>query len=108
MSRPRIQIISHLDYSELTRQYEECQDETVKNYWLAIQLLSHPETPLTVGQVAEVLGFSADWVRKVARRYNHLGPASLIKNSHPRRRRGSPHSRPTLSKITTFNLNMRD
>lgn len=86
MTRPRIQIIPHLNYAELIRRYETCEDPKTKTYWLAIQLLSQPETPLTVEQVAETLGFSADWVRKLARRYNRLGPVGIV-HSHPRSQR---------------------
>ena len=84
MSRPRIQILPHLTYTELVRCQEECQDCKTKNYWLAIQLLSQPDAPMTVEQVAEILGFSMDWVRKLAGRYNRLGPAALIDGHHRR------------------------
>lgn len=77
MSRPRIQIIPHLNESELAHQYETCQNSKVKTYWLAIQLLSRSKEPLTVEQVAKELGFSTDWVRKLAGRYNRLGASGL-------------------------------
>ena len=81
MSRPRIQIASCLDYSEITRRYETCQHPKEKKYWLTIHLLSHPDEPMTVEQVAETLGFSTDWVRKVARRYNRLGASAFTHRS---------------------------
>ncbi|MBD2096442.1 hypothetical protein H6F90_14990 [Trichocoleus sp. FACHB-591] len=84
MSRPRIQILPHLAHAELVRRQEECQDPKTKNYWLTIQLLSQPHIPMTVEQVAEILGFSTDWVRKLAGRYNRLGPVRFI-DSHQRR-----------------------
>lgn len=77
MSRHRLQIIPHLDYAELTRRYEMCRSSKTKSYWLAIKLLSYSEEIMTVEQVAEAVGFSADWVRKLAHRYNRLGPVSL-------------------------------
>ena len=77
MSRSRIQIAPHLNYYQLTQRYEQCLDPKKKNYWLAILLLSHPDIPMTVEQVAEVIGFSTDWIRKLAGRYNRLGPERL-------------------------------
>jgi hypothetical protein len=84
MSRPRIQIAPQLEYSEITRRYEMCQHPKEKKYWLTIQLLSQPEEPMTVEQVAEVLGFSSDWVRKVARRYNRLGASAFVHKALPK------------------------
>jgi hypothetical protein len=85
VARPRIQITPHLSNTEISQRYEDCQDEKVKNYWLAIQLLSDPNAPMPVEQVAEIVGFSADWIRKLARRYNRLGPAALVEDRHHRR-----------------------
>jgi hypothetical protein len=78
MTRPRIQIVPHLSWPELSQRYQACQDTQTKNHWLVIQLLSHPNLPMTVEQVAETIGFSQDWVRKLARRYNRLGPNGLF------------------------------
>lgn len=83
MSRSRIRITPHLNYSELTQRYQGCLDPKRKNYWLAIQLLSHPDAPMTVEQVAEIIGFSTDWVRKLAGRYNRLGPEGLMESRRP-------------------------
>ena len=33
---------------------------------------------MKVEQVAEITGLSADWVRKIARRYNEKGPVGLV------------------------------
>lgn len=81
MSRSRIQILPHLTFAELTQRYQNCQNAKTENHWLAILLLSHPDTPLTVEQTAKQLGFSSDWIRKIVRRYNQLGAFS-INNCH--------------------------
>lgn len=88
MSRPRIQIAPHLSRAELTQRYETCQNAKIKSYWQAIQLLSQQNPCLSVEQVANTVGFSTDWVRKLAHRYNRLGangiaaqPRSLRKES---------------------------
>ena len=78
MPRTRIQIIPHLDYAELTERYRRCQDVKEQRRWLVICLLSQPDHPRKVEQVAEITGVSTDWVRKIARRYNTLGPEAII------------------------------
>jgi len=83
MPRSRIQIEPHLDYSELTRCYRSCHDGKERIRWLIIRLLSRPNNPMKVEQVAEITGISADGIRKIARRYNLTGPDGL-KNGHSR------------------------
>lgn len=77
MSRPRIQITPHLSDTALTQAYEACQEPKVKNYWQAILLLSQHDPYLSVEQVADTVGFSTDWVRKLAHRYNRLGAKGI-------------------------------
>lgn len=77
MSRPRIQIAPYLSDAELTQRYETCQNTKVKGYWQAILLLSQQNPYLSVKQVADTVGFSADWVRKLAHRYNRLGAKGI-------------------------------
>ncbi|BAY53253.1 MULTISPECIES: helix-turn-helix domain-containing protein [Leptolyngbya] len=89
MPRPRIQIAPHLTYAEIIHCLETCQDSKAKNYWTAIQLLSHPTEPMTVEQVAAMLGYSTDWVRKLAGRYNRLGSISLSEKRRNLRKRSS-------------------
>ncbi len=83
MPRSRIQIEPHLDYSELTRCYRSCHDGKERIRWLIIRLLSRPNNPMKVEQVAEITGMSADGIRKIARRYNLTGPDGL-KDGHSR------------------------
>ncbi|MBD1847969.1 hypothetical protein H6F89_32275 [Cyanobacteria bacterium FACHB-63] len=87
MSRRRIQIYPHLDELELARCYEACQNPKIKIYWLTIQLLSRSDEPMTVEQVAKKLEFSTDWVRKLAGRYNRLGPSALSESNHQIRKK---------------------
>lgn len=87
MSRPRIQILPHLNELELAQYYEACQNPKIKTYWLAIQLLSRSDEPMTVEQVAKKLDFSTDWVRKLAGRYNRLGPSALSESNHQIRKK---------------------
>ncbi|MBP5976426.1 hypothetical protein HW132_27795 [Brasilonema sp. CT11] len=78
MPRTRIQIIPHLDYAELTERYRRCQDVKEQRRWLVICLLSQPDHPRKVEQVAEITGVSTDWVRKIARRYRVLNFMNVI------------------------------
>ncbi len=78
MPRPRTQISPHLDYADLTQQYIQCQDAGEKNRWLVIRLLSHPKTPMSIEQTAEICGLSCSGVRKIARRYNAEGAVGLV------------------------------
>ncbi|MGH8002572.1 MAG: winged helix-turn-helix domain-containing protein [Brasilonema sp.] len=78
MPRTRIDIIPHLDYAELTQRYRRCRDVKERSRWLVIRLLSRPEKPMKVEQVAQITGFSPDWVRKIARRYNVLGAEGIV------------------------------
>ena len=87
MPRPHLQILPHLDHPELTQRYRECTDPRTKSHWLVIRLLSDLDTPMTVEQVAAILGFSPDWVRKLVGRYNRLGPEGFITNHRRNRSR---------------------
>ena len=78
MPRTRIDIIPHLNYAELTQRYRRCRDVKERTRWLVIRLLSRPGNPMKVEQVAEITGLSADWVRKIARRYNATGPEGIV------------------------------
>lgn len=100
MSRCSLQVTPHLDYAALTRRVQECQDPIEKNRWLAILLLSQPDPSMTTQQVAQMLHYSADWVRKQVQRYNRLGADGLV-SGHQRRqqrsRRRLEHNRLSLS-----------
>lgn len=80
MSRPRLQVVSHLNRAEILQKYEMCLDSRVKTYWLTIYLLSQDDPILSVEQVAEKVHLSTDWVRKLVHRYNRLGPTGLTSN----------------------------
>lgn len=87
MSRPRLQVVSHLSYAELVQRYETCQDARTKAYWQTILLLSQQNPCLSVEEVATSMQFSTDWVRKIAHRYNQLGPTVFTENYRQLRKR---------------------
>jgi transposase len=67
----------HMPADELARRYRGCPDSREKTRWQAIWLLARPEQPLTTAEVADLLGLSRVWVRKVRRRWNASGPQGL-------------------------------
>lgn len=77
MPSRRLTVNPHLSYEELTQRYQHCRDSGEKTRWLAIRLMSHPAQPMTVEQVAEITGFTPDWVRKLIHRYNREGGEGL-------------------------------
>ena len=56
MPRTRMNIFPHADYAELTQRYRRCRDVKERSRWLVIRLLSRPEKPMKVEQVAEITG----------------------------------------------------
>jgi transposase len=72
------EVVMHLPAEEIGRRYRDCKDAWEKSSPQAVWLLSRPERPLGVGQVAEVLGLSKPWVGKVLRRWNAHGPQGLL------------------------------
>ena len=78
MAQARIKLVPHLSYEELTQRYRACRDAKERSRWQAIWLLSRPTKPPSAEQVAEVIGFTPDWVRKLVHRYNDHGPGGLV------------------------------
>ncbi|MBW4680361.1 MAG: helix-turn-helix domain-containing protein [Microcoleus vaginatus WJT46-NPBG5] len=78
MAQARIKLTPHLSYEELTGRYRSCKNAKERSRWQAIWLLSRPDNPLSAEEVASVVGFSPDWVRKLAHRYNNYGTQGLI------------------------------
>ncbi len=73
-----LKVIPHLDYTELTKRYKACKEPKERSRWLAIRLLSRPNRSMSIEEVANIVGFSPDWIRKIVRRYNQHGPDSLV------------------------------
>lgn len=78
MSYPCLTIRPHLKPKEIYKRYLASEDVTERSYWHAIWLLGGKKNPLIAEQVADVIGRSPDWVRKLARRYNKEGAKGLI------------------------------
>src|SRR5262245_15818316 len=71
------EVVIHMPADELVRCYRGCPDGREKTRWQAIWLLARPDQPLTTAEVADLLGLSRVWVRKLRRRWNASGPQGL-------------------------------
>src|SRR5262245_24039484 len=80
MPRPRLQLMPHLTYPELTMRFRRCRDGRQKARWQALWLLSRPHHPYSADQAAAVVGLTADAIRKLVHRYNARGPAAVERN----------------------------
>lgn len=88
---PRLQLMPHLRYDELTERFRRCRDGRHKARWQALWLLSRPDHPYSAAQAAAVVGLTADAIRKLVHRYNARGPAAVERNA------GGQGRRPRLS-----------
>jgi transposase len=75
----RLSIQAHLAVDELELQYRRAKDPAARSHWQIIWLLAQG---LASAQVAVVTGYTVNWMRTLARRYNELGPAGLEDRRH--------------------------
>jgi transposase len=74
-----LSIQTHLPLDELETRYRRAKDPVARSHWQTIWLLAQGWAS---AQVAAVTGYSVNWVRTIARRYNQLGPAGLEDHRH--------------------------
>jgi hypothetical protein len=74
-----LSIQTHLPLDELETRYRRAKDPVARSHWQTIWL---PAQGWASAQVAAVTGYSVNWVRTIARRYNQLGPAGLKDRRH--------------------------
>ena len=75
----RLIIPPHLALDALEQRYRRATDPVARSQWQIVWLLSSG-TPTT--QVAQVTGYSVNWVREIARRYREDGPAGIGDRRH--------------------------
>jgi transposase len=78
---PRLQLMPHLTPEQLAERFRRCPDGRQKARWQALWLLSRPPAPYSAAQAADVVGLTADGVRKLVRRYNAGGPPAVERNA---------------------------
>ena len=75
----RVKIHPHLNNDNLEALYRETKDPIKRSHYQIIWLLSKGHK---IREVAEVTGYSQDWIGKLAKRYNQHGPDSLGDKRH--------------------------
>jgi transposase len=75
----RIEIKPHLSIEQLAARYRESKDVVERSHYQMIWLLAQGQT---TAEVAQVTGYTAYWVRVIARRYNAQGDSGLSDLRH--------------------------
>lgn len=70
MIKRRAPLESHFTPEQLKERFLKCSDPVERSHWQTIWLLSRSDKTYTCAEVADLMGFTADWVRKLLRRYN--------------------------------------
>lgn len=92
----RIKIIPHLSVTELQAKYREAKNPvTIRQYQIIWLLASGKQTE----EVAQTTGYSVQWIRELARRYNRSGIEGLGD-----RRNNNPGAKPLLDEVQSAQL----
>lgn len=78
MARPLI-VPPHLALAELEQRYRRAGDPVARSQWQIVWLLAGGAS---TAAVAESTGYSANWIREIARRYREDGPAGVGDRRH--------------------------
>ena len=70
MTTSRLTPLDHFTPEELRQKHLACKEPVEREHWLVIWLLAREDKDYTCPQVADILGYTSDWVRKLVRRYN--------------------------------------
>jgi transposase len=91
----RIKLSTNLSVDELERRYRSAGEGTARSHWHLLWLLAqgHPAY-----HVAQMTGYSAYWIGRIARRFNEEGAAALVDHRKtPHWRARHPHPQTLLS-----------
>jgi len=75
----RLKLIEHLSLAELEQQYRQAKDPVERSQWQILWLLAKGSPS---EQVAQVTGYSLNWIRRIAQRYNTAGVAGVQDQRH--------------------------
>jgi transposase len=75
----RITVKPHESIEDIEARYRKAKDLVERSHWQIIWLLAQGKT---TGEVAEVTGYCASWIRSISHRYNNEGPAGLGDRRH--------------------------
>ena len=85
----RIKLQEHLSLAELEQQYRQAKDPVERSQWQILWLLAKGSPS---EQVAQVTGYSLNWIRQIAQRYNTAGVVGVLDQRHH-----NPGAAPLLS-----------
>ena len=77
-----LSLSEHLPLDVLEQRYRQAKDPVARSQWQIIWLLASGQLS---HQVATVTGYSAHWIRTIARRYNQQGPDAIGDQRHHNR-----------------------
>lgn len=77
MNANRLSLTPHFTTNELKAKYLACEHPVERSHWQIIWLMSRTDKNYSCSQVADLMGCSPDWVRKLVRRYNKEAQAGL-------------------------------
>lgn len=92
----RITIAPHLPLEELESRYRKATDPVERSHYQILWLLAGGKKS---ERVAEVTGYSLEWIRTVARRYNQLGAEAVGDSRH-----NNPGAKPLLDEVLSAQL----
>lgn len=68
-------VAPHLSVTDLQTRYRQAHDPVARTHWQIVWLVADGHR---VPEVARLVGYTANWVREIVRRYNADGPDGLI------------------------------
>ncbi|MFB3131122.1 MAG: helix-turn-helix domain-containing protein [Rhodothermales bacterium] len=71
-----LKLADHLAPSAIFERYRQAIQAVQRTQWQVIYLKSQGKM---TGEIAEVTGYSAAWIRRLIHRYNRLGPAAFAR-----------------------------
>jgi transposase len=72
-------VAAHLPIADLERRYRACRDPVERSRWQMVWLVAAGHR---VPEVAALMGYTANWVREIIRRYNTDGPRGIADRRH--------------------------
>lgn len=72
-------VTAHLPIVDLEHRYRACRDPVERSRWQMVWLVAAGHR---VPEVATLMGYTANWVREIVRRYNAAGPAGIVDRRH--------------------------
>ena len=77
MKKKKHEVSPHFSVEVLKQRYLECECPRERTHWHIIWLLADTTHSRTPREVAEIVGCTPDWVRKLLKRYNAEGEAAM-------------------------------